>query len=210
MLRKTSVQKNVVNALMEPATYDEEPGQIELVQTHISFVFLTRNFAYKIKKAVDLGFLDFTTLEKRLFFCEKELKLNRRLCQDMYLEVVPINRSTVFKIKGEGEIVEYAVKMKRMPQAKMMNQLLKENKIDDKIINRIAKIIADFHSKIGTSRKIGKYGSLAVIKTNWIENFEQTQSFIGKTILEKDFKQIRERVKNFMKKQKHWKALQSC
>jgi hypothetical protein len=120
----------------------------------------------------------------------------------MYLEVVPINRSTVFKIKGEGETVEYAVKMKRMPQAKMMNQLLKENKIDDKIINRIAKIISDFHSKIGTSREISKFGSLAVIRTNWKENFEQTQTFIGKTISEKGFKQIRERVNNFMKEQK--------
>ena len=64
-------------------------GQIELRQTHISFIFLTRDFAYKVKKAVDFGFLDFTTLEKRRFFCEKELELNRRLCGDMYLDVVP-------------------------------------------------------------------------------------------------------------------------
>jgi aminoglycoside phosphotransferase family enzyme len=100
---------------MKPEAYDEEPGQIEMLQTHISFVFLTRNFVYKVKKAVDLGFLDFTTLEKRRFFCEKELELNRRLCGDMYLEVVPINRSDVIRIKGEGETVEYAVKMKRIP-----------------------------------------------------------------------------------------------
>ena len=110
------VQKQVVEALMKPEAYDEEPGRIELMQTHISFVFLTRKFVYKVKKAVDLGFLDFTTLEKRRFFCEKELELNRRLCGDMYLEVVPINRSNIIKIKGEGEAVEFAVKMKRMPQ----------------------------------------------------------------------------------------------
>src|SRR4030067_177986 len=128
-----SVQKQVVEALMKPDAYDEEPGQIELIQTHISFVFLTRNFVYKVKKAVDFGFLDFTTLEKRCFFCEKELELNRRLCGDMYLEVVPINRSNVIKIKGEGETVEYAVKMKRIPQEKMMTNLLEENKVDDKL-----------------------------------------------------------------------------
>jgi aminoglycoside phosphotransferase family enzyme len=189
-----------VEALMKPEPYDEEPGQIELTQTHISFVFLTRNFVYKVKKAVDLGFLDFTTLEKRRFFCEKELELNRRLCGDMYLEVVSINRSNVIKIKGEGETVEYAVKMKRMSQEKMMSQLLEENKVDRKLIDRIAKIIAEFHSKAATNRRISEFGSLEIIENNWKENFEQTQEFVGKTISMKDFKLIRERISDFMKR----------
>jgi aminoglycoside phosphotransferase family enzyme len=195
-----SVQKQVVEALMKPEAYDEEPGKIELTQTHISFVFLTRNFVYKVKKAVDLGFLDFTTLKKRRFFCEKELELNRRLCGGMYLEVVPINRSDVIKIKGEGETVEYAVKMKRMPQEKMMSKLLEENKVDSKLIDRIAKIIAEFHSKAETNRRISEFGSLAIIETNWKENFEQTQEFVSKTISMKDFKFIRERIDDFMKR----------
>jgi hypothetical protein len=195
-----SVQKQVVEALMKPEAYDEEPGRIELTQTHISFVFLTRNFVYKVKKAVDLGFLDFTTLEKRRFFCEKELELNRRLCEGMYLEVVPINRSNIIKIKGEGETVEYAVKMKRMPQEKMMNKLLEENKVDNKLIDRIAKIIAEFHSKAETNKRISEFGSLAIIGTNWKENFEQTREFVGKTISMKDFKFIRERIDDFMKR----------
>jgi aminoglycoside phosphotransferase family enzyme len=195
-----SNQKQVVEALMKPEAYDEEAGQIELVQTHISFVFLTRNFVYKVKKAVDLGFLDFTTLDKRRFFCEKELELNRRLCGDMYLEVVPINKSNIIKIKGEGETIEYAVKMKRMPQEKMMNKLLEENKVDSKLIDRIAKIIAEFHSKAETNRRIREFGSLAIIETNWKENFEQTQEFVGKTISTNDFKLIRERIYDFMKR----------
>jgi len=122
---------------MKSEAYAEDPGQIELTQTHISFVFLTRNFVYKVKKPVDLGFLDFTTLEKRRFFCEEELELNRRLCGDMYLEVVPINRSrsNIIKIKGEGETVEYAVEMKRIPQEKMMRRLLEEKKVDNKLID---------------------------------------------------------------------------
>jgi len=182
---------------MKPEAYGEEPGRIELIQTHISFVFLTRNLVYKVKKAVSLGFLDFTTLEKRRFFCEKELQLNRRLCGDMYLEVVPINRSEVIKIKGEGEAVEYAVKMKRMPQERMMNKLLEENKVDSKLVDRIAKIIADFHSKAETSRRISEFGSLAIIETNWKENFEQTQEFAGKTISLKNFRLIRERIDDF-------------
>ena len=195
-----SVQKQVVEALMTPEAYDEEPGKIELTQTHISFVFLTRNFVYKVKKAVDLGFLDFTTLEKRRFFCKKELELNRRLCGEMYLEVVPINRSNIIKIKGEGKPIEYAVKMKRMPQEKMMNKLLEENKVNSKLIEEIAKIIAEFHSKAETNRRISEFGSLAIIETNWKENFEQTQEFVSKTISMKDFKFIRERIDDFMKR----------
>jgi hypothetical protein len=195
-----SVQKQVVEALMNPEAYDEEPGKIELTQTHISFVFLTRNFVYKVKKAVDLGFLDFTTLEKRRFFCEKELQINRRLCEGMYLEVVPINRSNVIKIKGEGETVEYAVKMERIPQEKMMSRLLEKNKVDGKLIDEIAKIIAEFHAKAETNMRISEFGSLAIIETNWKENFDQTLEFVGKILSMEDFKLIHERIEDFMKK----------
>jgi hypothetical protein len=194
-----SVQKQVVEALMKPEAYDEGPGQIELAQTHISFIFLTRNFVYKVKKAVNFGFLDFTTLEKRQFFCEKELELNRRLCGDMYIEVVPINKSDIIKMKGKGETVEYAVKMKRMPQERMMSKLLEENKVDKKLIDKIAKIIAEFHSKAETNKRISKFGSLAIIETNWKENFEQTKEFVGNMMSMKDFKIIHERIKAFMK-----------
>ncbi len=193
-------QKQVFEALMKPEAYEEDPGNIEMVQTHLSVVFLTRDFVYKLKKAVNFGFLDFTTLEKRHFFCEKELKLNRRLCGDMYLEVVPINKASFVKIKGEGETVEYSVKMKRMPQEKIMSKLLEENKVDDKIVDRIARIIAEFHSKAETNKRISMFGSLATIETNWSENFEQTEEFIGKTISSEDFNLIRDKVAGFIKK----------
>jgi len=194
------VQKRVVDALMKPEAYDEHSGRIEMTQTHISFVFLTRNYVYKVKKAVNLEFLDFTTLEKRRIFCEKELELNKRLCGDMYLEVVPINKSNVIKVKGKGETIEYAVKMKRMPQEKMMNRLLEEKKVDNKLIDNIAKIIAEFHSKAETNKRISEFGSFGIIETNWKENFEQTRNSIGKTISKKNFKLIRERVNDFMKR----------
>jgi aminoglycoside phosphotransferase family enzyme len=194
-----SVQSQVVKALMTSAAYDEETGIIELVQTHISFVFLTRSFVYKVKKAVNFGFLDFTTLEKRRFYCEKELELNRRLCGDMYLEVVPINKADgVIKVKGEGETVEYAVKMKRMPQDKMMNTLLDKKKVDKKLIDRIARIVAEFHSKAETNTKTSKFGSLATIENNWNENYEQTGEFVGKTISPEDFEFIREKIDAFI------------
>ncbi len=192
-------QKQVIEALMKPEAYDENPGSIELVQTHISAVFLTKRFVYKVKKAVNFGFLDFTTLEKRRFFCEKELRINRRLCENMYLEVVPINKADIVKIKGEGKTVEYAVKMNRLPQEKIMSKLLEENRVDGKLVDRIAKIISEFHLKAETNNRISEFGSLLAIRTNWKENFEQTEKFICKTVPADDFNLIRGRVKNFMK-----------
>jgi len=194
------LQKQVVEALRKPEAYDGEKGQIELKQTHISFVFLTRNFVYKMKKAVDFGFLDFSTLEKRRFFCEKELELNRRLCGDMYIEVVPVNRLDVIKIKGNGVTVEYAVKMKRMPEEKIMTRLLEEGKVDKKLIDALAKIIAEFHSKAETDKRIGEFGSLPMIETNWLENFDQTKEFIGETVSMENYQFILGRITEFMKR----------
>jgi uncharacterized protein len=193
-------QKPIVEALLKPEAYEENPGQIELVQTHISYVFLTKDFVYKMKKAVNFGFLDFETLDKRRFFCEKELSINRRLCGDMYIEVAPVNKSNIIKIKGEGKTIEYVLKMKRMPEQKIMTRLLEKNKVDNKLIDKIARIIADFHEKAETGEKINDYGSLKIIKTNWDENFDQTTNVVGKTISKTEFQQVFERISNFMKR----------
>ena len=190
----------VVEALMKPEAYDGETEKIELKQTHISFVFLTGKFVYKIKKAVNFGFLDFSTLEKRRFFCEKELTLNRRLCGDMYLEVVPITKSDTIKVGGEGEAVEYAVKMKRIPEEKIMTRLLEQGKVDKKLVDKMAKIIAEFHLKAGTGTKIGGFGSLPIIETNWRENFEQSKEFVGETITSESYRLVHEKVDDFMKR----------
>jgi hypothetical protein len=195
-------QKPVIEALLCPEAYPEDPGKIELIQTHISFVLLTKNFVYKVKKPVNFGFLDFSTLEKRRFFCEKELELNSRLCPDIYLEVVPINKSNIIKINGVGETVEYALKMKRLPQEKIMTVLLNENKVGNKTIDEIAKKIAQFHSKAQTNTEINEYGSLKIIKTNWDENFSQTQKYVNQTIPLAEYQFIQTRVNNFMEKNK--------
>ena len=195
-----TVQKQVVEALGTPEAYDDEGVQIELKQTHISYVFLTPKFVYKIKKSVNFGFLDFSTLEKRRFFCEKELILNKRLCGGMYLEVVPITKSDVIRVGGKGTVVEYAVKMKRIPEEKIMTRLLEDDLVDRKLVDRIAKIIAEFHEKTETGKKVGEFGSLTIIEMNWRENFEQTEEFVGETITDDRYRLIREKVIEFMKK----------
>jgi hypothetical protein len=191
--------EELIAAMMKPETYDEKVENIRMIQTHISWIFLTGNFVYKIKKPVNFGFADFSTLEKRKFFCEKELELNKRLCKDIYLEVVPITESdSKIKIKGNGKTIDYAVKMKELPQECKMDRLLEKNKIDKKIIEEIAKTIADFHSKAETNEKISKYGSIENIKFILDENFSQTVDFIGKTIDRNQFDFIKQKVEDFI------------
>jgi hypothetical protein len=192
-------QKQIVEALLNPEAYEEPQESIELVQTHISFVFLTQRFVYKVKKAVDFGFLDFTTLEKRRFFCEKELEINRRLCGDLYLEVVPINKSVSIRIKGEGETVEYAVKMRRIPQEMMLSRLLENGKVDKKLVDEIARIVAKFHSRPDTKGRISGFRRDPIVETNWAENFVQTVEFVDNTISRGEFDFIKKRIEDFIK-----------
>jgi aminoglycoside phosphotransferase family enzyme len=195
-------QTQLVEALLKPDAYPEDPGKIDLIQTHISLVFLTNNYVYKVKKAVNFGFLDFSTLEKRLFFCEKELELNGRLCPDIYLGVVSINKSAAIKIEGGGETVEYALKMKRLPQERIMTLLLKEGKVDKKTIDDISRIVAQFHSKAQSSPEITQFGSLKIVKTNWDENFAQTTKYINQTIPQTEFQFLQTKINGFMENNK--------
>jgi aminoglycoside phosphotransferase family enzyme len=188
--------------MLKPETYPQDPGKIELIQTHISFVFLTQNYVYKLKKAVNFGFLDFSTLNKRHVFCEKELELNKRLCPEIYLAVVPINKARTIKINGSGETVEYALKMKRLPQERIMTELLKENKVDKKILDELASIVAQFHLKALTNGEISEFGSLKIVKTNWDENFAQTTKYIDQTIPQAGFQYIQTKINRFMEKNK--------
>jgi len=197
------LQDMIIEALKRPAAYDEEVSLIRLLQTHISYVFLTGRYAYKVKKPVNFGFLDFTTLEKRKFYCEEELRLNRRLCGEMYIDVLPITLSGgSVKINGSGEIVEYTVKMKELPQEALMSELLKRNKVGMNTMDKIAKILSSFHKRAETSREIESYGSLSVVKFNWDENFDQTREFIDRTISKEDYRLIRHRVQRFLKNKK--------
>jgi aminoglycoside phosphotransferase family enzyme len=192
-------QNKVVEALLKTDSYPEETNKIELIQTHISFVFVTDNFVYKVKKAVNFGFLDFSTLENRHLYCQKELEINKRLCPQIYLEVVPLNQKIKIKIKGEGEIIEYALKMKRLPQERIMTLLLKEGKVYKETIDEIAKVISQFHLNAVTNLEISQFGTIKIIKTNWDENFSQTTKYIDQTIPRITFQFIQTGINTFIK-----------
>lgn len=193
------MEQKLINRLLRPSTYPDTTRNVTLIQTHISFLFLTDDYVYKFKKPVDLGFLNFTTLDRRRFYCEEEVRLNRRLCPDVYLGVVQLRESAEgITFHGSGMIVEYAVKMRRLPEDRMLDRLLKEDNVTVDHIRGIAKTIGEFHLMAERSTEIDRYGDISIIKHNWDENFRQTAGFVGITISKQDMDLIEEWVYRFL------------
>jgi len=173
----------LVQALLSPEAYPQPPRKIDLMQTQMSFIFLTGEHVYKIKKPVNLGYLDYTTLEKRKHFCQQEVILNRRLCPDVYLSVMTVTDfNGKYSINGKGNIVEYAVKMLQLPQDRMMDNLIRKKRLSPGMIDRVAQKLAEFHHSAATNQEIAQYGDINFLKINTGENFNQTEKYIGLSI----------------------------
>jgi aminoglycoside phosphotransferase family enzyme/predicted kinase len=194
------LEEKILAAFSNPGFYPHEVRTIRRVETHTAWVFLTGERAYKIKKPVNFGFLDFSTLDRRKTFCEREVQLNSEI-SDLYLGVEPITMDEKDNLKlGEnGEVVEYAVVMKELPQEAMMSHLLAEDKVGYGVIDKLAKETARFHRKARTSDEITKEGSLDSVRFNWEENFSQTEDVKDVTISSEDFRFIRERIERFLR-----------
>jgi aminoglycoside phosphotransferase family enzyme/predicted kinase len=172
-----SLLRNVMGTLKA----DLEASGFELVETHISWIFLGAEEVFKVKRPVDLGFLDFTTLEKRRAACDAELQLNRRLASDVYLDVVPItvDASGVHRIAGVGKAVDWAVRMRRLSVESRADELLRANLLTPKHIDALAAHIARFHDSVRCDAETSKHGEIEMIRKNVEENFEQTRDSIG-------------------------------
>jgi len=181
-----------IEALLSPAAYPHAVKQIELRQTHISYVFIVDDVVYKLKKPLDFGFLDYSTLEKRKHFCEEEVRLNRRLCEDTYLGVEPVASSGgKIALNAQGEVLDYAVKMRRLPEERMMSQLVERDNIVPSMLDALAERIAGFHMSSEQSNEINQLGGLETVAANWRENFEQTEGYVGRTITRSQLDDIR-------------------
>jgi aminoglycoside phosphotransferase family enzyme/predicted kinase len=194
----------LLETMINPDFYPHKPAKVELVQTHISYVFIAGDIVYKIKKPVNFGFLDFTSLEKRKFYCEEELRLNKRLAPSIYLDVAPIaedSRGNLIPDSG-GEVVEYAVRMKKLPQDRMLKTLLAKGQVDEKVIDAVAHKIAAFHQLAETGGRIDDMGTITTIRHNQEENFAQTVNYINVTIPEYQNNFIKEYVENFLAEKK--------
>lgn len=190
-------------AQMQTAQFYPHPVKlpIELIQTHISCVFLTGEYAYKLKKNVNFGFLDFSSLEKRRHFLAEELRLNKPLAPELYLEILPIRQQgEKYSLEGEGEIVEYVLKMRQFPQENLFINLFTAGKLSEADIENWAKVVAKFHQETTTNEYILGFGTVEKIKQSVDENYQQTSKYIGITQTQQQYAATKAFTEQFFRK----------
>lgn len=161
-------------ALERSASYPYDPESITVVQTHISYVALAPPYVYKIKKAVDLGFLDFTTLERRRHYCNEEIRLNSRLCGRIYEGVVPISMTADgLRIENDSNVVEVAVKMRMLPHEQFLDARLDHGVLAKEDLDAVVDTLAAFYRERTSTPAIAANGRTDRIWANIHENFEQ-------------------------------------
>ncbi len=171
----------LIQQMTEPAFYPHPvQAPIQVIQTHISYVLLTGDYAYKVKKPLNFGFLDFSTLAKRQHFCAEELRLNQRGAAELYLEVLPIAQiGDRFHLGGTGEAVEYVVKMQQFPQSSLFTELFDRGALTAPLLEQLARVLAAFHAHAETNDYIRGFGTVEKIRAAIDENYEQTLQYVG-------------------------------
>lgn len=171
---------DLIRALQDPALYDHPVTEFRVLETHISWVILTGDFAYKIKKPMDFGFLDFSTLARRQRFCEEELRLNQRLAKKLYLEVVPITGTVETPaMGGDGEAIEYAIKMRQFDQAELLDARQERSQLDPDLLTTLARQAAEFHDRIPQVPEDKPLGTPEAVYAAMQENFDQIRPMLN-------------------------------
>lgn len=177
--------KNLPNSLLNAALYEHPIKQFQVIETHLSWVILTGEFAYKIKKPLNLRFQDFTTLAKRKYYCELELKLNKRTAPQLYLEVLPITGTpTNPQLNGTGEVIEYAIKMKEFPQTALLSHLAKNDNLTEKISQGLGKQLGHFHRHIEVCPVSEGFGDPDNVFAPILDNFTQLKESTDQQVLD--------------------------
>lgn len=174
----------LVRALLDPAAYPPpRPASVELRQTHISYVLLADERVYKLKKAVALGFLDYSTPRRRAYYCQREVALNRRLAPDVYLGVVPIvERDGSFHVGGRGRTVERAVLMRRLPEAGMLSALLARGAVTPALLSQLAARLAAFHAAAAHGPAVARHGAPPGVRRLVLGNLHRAAPYVGRTL----------------------------
>lgn len=188
-------------ALLTPRTYPHSPTYVEFQETHISRLYLTDQYVYKLKKPLDLGFLDFTTLDQRHHYCNEELRLNSRYAPDTYLAVVTINCADGnYTINGAGKIVEYAVMMKRLPRERMLDYLIENDAPHLGVeMERLAEQLVHFHQAAPPVHPQPPV-FCSTMRGNWRENITQTRPYLGTTLPASSIRYVRCWLANFYRR----------
>jgi len=174
----------LIRRMLEPGFYPHPTADpISLIETHISYVLLTGTYAYKVKKPVNLGFLDFGTLRQREHFCIEELRLNRRGAPGLCLDVLPVSGSAGdsngFHLGGPGTPVEYVLKMRQFPQDARLNQMLSSGLLNEALVDRLARTVARYHQSAAVNEHISSFGQPERVRRVLEENYRQTERFVG-------------------------------
>lgn len=174
------MSQSLIAALQNPTLFPHPVEGFQVIETHISRVLLTGQYAYKFKKPVNFGFLDFETLEARKHFCQEELRLNQRLTDDLYLEVIPVTGSAEApQLGGSGEIIEYALKMRQFPQDGLLSTLQANGELTTAHVDQMARQIADFHTATPCVPADNELGSPESVMAPVLQNFEQILPFLS-------------------------------
>jgi aminoglycoside phosphotransferase family enzyme/predicted kinase len=180
-------ERRIVGFLSRPASYPHPVGTIERRETHVSHVFLAGRFAYKLKKPVAFPFVDASTLTRRRRLCRLELSLNRRLAPDVYLGMVPITRTPAgLRLGGEGRVVEWLVRMRRLPEERMLDRLVARRRVGRRQMEAVADALARFFRRAARSRAISRYGAPARVAVLVLGNLEECRPFVGPLFSEAD------------------------
>ena len=184
----------LIQQMLQPGFYPHPVTEpIQLVQTHISYILLTGDYAYKVKKPVNYGFLDFSTLDKREHFCHEEIRLNQRGAADLYLEVLPITETAgQFRLGGSAEAVEFTVRMEQFPEGTLFTDLFDQGKLTAELLVRLAKELVSFHQKGAINDYIRSFGDVAQIRQAIDENYDQTVGYIGRSQTQAQFDETRQ------------------
>jgi uncharacterized protein len=195
----------LLQALRDPMIYPEPTTTVEVRETHISVVFLTDQYVYKLKKPLDLGFLNYSTLAQRYFYCQQELVLNRRLSPDVYLEVVALRHNGQhYTFAADGAVVEYALKMRRLPADCTLASRLTHGAVFPPDLDALAQRLVAFHCTHTPPGPPGRFGTLAQVRHDWQENFAQTTTCVGHTLSQTTYTQIQQAVTAFTTQHAAW------
>ena len=189
----------LIEQMLQPGFYPHgvtEP--IQLIQTHISYVLLTGDYAYKLKKPANFGFLDFSTLEKRKHFCEEELRLNQRGAGELYLEVIPLTcAGEEYHLGGTGEAVEYAIKMRQFPQESLFSELFAAGNLQESNLEELGRVVAQYHAQAHTNDYIRSFGEVSQVRLAIDENYQQAEKYIGGPQTQAQFEETKQYTDNF-------------
>lgn len=175
------IQGKLITALLDPRRYPHPVKRVQVMETHISWVLLAGRYAYKIKKSVDLGFLDFTDLSSRRHYCEEELRLNRRLASQLYLDVTPLGGTPETPEIGVEPAIEYAVKMRRFAVSQQLDSLAERGRILPVHMDSLAATIAHFHNGLPSAEPTAGLGSATATHAAVLQTFEQLQAALAGT-----------------------------